>query len=178
MPRASREKELQYILLMVKPEGATFNELLKMPDTICTSQFIDGSPNGCPGPNFIIRKFSRATLYRLLKTLRRKKVIDKILEPRTKGKKGRPSYRYKIRSQIMTLGEQKDIGYGLKVQTESYDITFPHKKSRGMPFRCTENRRLGTTVKRLWPDEVKRKERFDKHYKGKEKNDPTTSKTN
>ena len=149
MPRPSRDNELLYILLR-KPQGATFNELVTLDFEITRSN----------GQILIIRKFTRKTLDRLLKELAIKKLVENSLEPRTKGKKGRQAKRYKISSRIMTVGKEQNIGLGLTVQEFGYGITFPHKKIRGMPFRGIYVTRYGKTFVRLLPNEKIRMERF------------------
>jgi hypothetical protein len=140
-----------------RPEGATFAELLN------TTHFIFEDSKR---RKILIQHFPRKTLDRLLKKLIRKKMVQKSVEPRITGKRGRPAHRYRVNSRILIVeGEEQSIGLGLTMQSYSYGITFPNKKVAGMPFRGIEVKRYGRSFVRLLPSEKERKDRFEARLK-------------
>ena len=159
MPRHSREKELLYILTK-RPDGLTFNELVNTENF----NFEDSR-----GRRKVINNFPRKTLDRLLKLLIKKDLVEKRLEPRIKGKRGRQGKRYKIRSKILIVEREQNIGLGLKTQEYFYGIKVPHKEVKGVPgwpFFGTNVTRYGKTFVRLWPSEKKRMKDFEAMLKG------------
>lgn len=117
--------------------------------------------------------FPKKTLARLLKALIRMGVVEWFYEPRVKGQRGRQSKRYKVSSKIV---------HRIYNGVYTFGIRFPHQEVRGMPFRGTYVKRYrkskqnivlsenGKTsqkevryepIVRLWPEEKKRKERFE-----------------
>jgi hypothetical protein len=157
--RRKRDNELVYLLLR-NPKGITFDKLVTMNNVrfdICT--IINGRKFQT---TLNIKSFPRKTLSRLLKELRKKELVERSLEPWTKGrKKGRQGTRYKISSKIMTLeGGEQDIGCGLTMQAYGYRTYFPCKKVGEMPFRGIIITRYGEPFVRLLPSEKIRMERF------------------